>query len=322
VHRNALYLVIAGDEIIVPLFGRGTDSAEQTDVFHQPDQVRADVLFVVDCSGSMSDNQNNLADNFDAFINQAITMDVDFHIGVVATEVEDMPGWTGTPPRQVTPGYLIQAGSSPKIITNATPDLIGAFTDNVRLGDDCSNHEAGLEGAWMALSEPLISDPAVNAGFLREDAKLYIIVLSDEPDQSIGSVDFYVDFFSSIKGYRNTDMMSVSAICIDCSAGRYWDVTQRTGGICESIDTADWAASLANLGIDAFSAIREFPLSRPADSSTISVTVNGTPVPQASSQGGADGWTHYADTNTVFFGDDVVPERGDRIEVSYTAVCF
>jgi hypothetical protein len=322
IHRNALYVVVDGDEVIVPIFGRGTDTAEQTDVFHQADQVKADVLFVIDCSGSMGDNQENLATNFSSFIAQAVGMDVDFHLGVVATEVEDMPGWTGTPPREVKPGHLVQAGSRPKILTNLTPDLEAAFGDNVRLGDNCSNHEAGLEGAWMALSEPLVSDPNANAGFLREDAKLYLIMVSDEPDQSNGSVDFYVDFFMSIKGYRNTEMMSVSAICTSCDSDRYWDVTVRTGGICEPIDTADWAQSLANLGIDAFSAIREFPLSRPADAGSISVTVNGLPVDRASSQGSADGWSHYADSNTVYFGDDVVPDRGDRIEVSYTATCY
>ncbi len=321
-HRNALYIKVDDEELIVPVFGRGTDSSQQTDVFHQLDNVKADVLFVVDCSGSMGDNQQNLAENFSSFINQAVAMDVDFHIGVVSTEVEDQPGWSGTPPREIKPGYLVQAGSRPRILTNSTPDLDNAFTDNVRLGDNCSNHEAGLEGAWMALSQPLVDDPNANAGFLREDAKLYIIAISDEPDQSNGSVDFYVDFFSSLKGYRNTEMMSVSAICTSCDSDRYWDVTVRTGGICETIDTVDWAQSLADMGIDAFSAIREFPLSRPADSSSISVTVDGVAVGQASSQGGADGWSHYTDTNTLFFGDDVVPDRGQRIEVTYTATCY
>ncbi len=321
-HRNALYLKVDDEELTIPVFGRGTDSSAQTDVFHQLDNVKADVLFVVDCSGSMGDNQQNLADNFSSFINQAVTMDVDFHIGVVSTEVEDQPGWTGTPPREVKPGYLVQAGSRPKIITSTTPDLNDAFTDNVRLGDDCSAHEAGLEGAWMALSQPLVDDPNANAGFLREDAKLYIIAVSDEPDQSNGSVDFYVDFFSSLKGYRNTEMMSVSAICTSCDSDRYWDVTVRTGGICEPIDSVDWAQSLANMGIDAFSAIREFPLSRPADPNSIAVSVDGSPVNRASSEGGADGWTHYADTNTLFFGDNVVPDRGQRIEVTYSAMCY
>jgi hypothetical protein len=323
VHRSVLYIELAGDEThTVPLFGRGTDISDQTDVFHQPDKVKSDVLWVVDCSGSMGDNQQNLADNFGAFIAWATTLDVDFHIAVVTTEVEPHPGYTGTPPRVVNPGELIEVTGRPKIITNNTPDLIDAFTDLIMVGDSCSNTEAGLQGAHMALSEPLVSDPAKNLGFLREDAKLYIICVSDEPDQSQGSVDFYVDFFSSIKGYRNTEMMKVSAISSEHPGGRYCEVANRTGGICESIYTNDWNQVLANLGIDAFSAIREFPLSRPADSSTITVTVDGVTVPEASSHEGADGWTYDPTTNTIYFGDDVVPDKGARIEVSYTATCL
>ncbi len=334
VHRNALYIVSDAsneDMLIVPLFGRGTLISDQTDIFHQLDQVRSDVLFVVDNSGSMGWAQNELADNFSHFISWAVSLDVDYHIGVIATEVNDPE--TPADNFDIFPGVLVQASGRPKYITSATPQFEAAFTDNVHVGTCCSDEqEAGLEAAWMALSEPLVSDPNANAGFLREDAKLYIICISDEQDQSRGTPDFYVDFFSSIKGYRNTDMMKVSAIVGDSpngcggetadSGSRYIEVADRTGGIFESICTSNWALALENLGIDAFAAIREFPLSRPADESTISVTVDDSPVGQASCDECADGWTYDPDTNTIYFGDDVVPDRGDVIEVSYTALCL
>jgi hypothetical protein len=277
--------------------------------------------------------QSALADNFSSFISWAITLEVDFHLGVIATEVNDPETDQGDPPRDVFPGILVQAPGRPKIITNATPDIEQAFADNVRVGTCCSDEqEAGLEAAWIALSPPELDDPSMNGGFVREDAKLYIICVSDEQDQSKGNPDFYVDFFSSIKGFRNPELMKVSAIVGDCPGGcggetadcgsRYIEVANRTGGIFESICTSNWSQSLTNLGIDAFAAIREFPLSRPADESTITVTINGVPVDQASSEGGADGWTYYEDTNSIFFGDDVVPDKGDRIEVSYTALCL
>jgi len=321
-HRTLLYIELDGNEThTVPLFGRGTDISDQTDVFHQPDKVKSDVLWVVDCSGSMSDNQQNLADNFDVFINWALTLDVDFHLGVTTCQVDLPPSYSGTPAKSIYPGELVEANGI-KVITSNTPNVVDAFTDLVILGDNCSATEAGLQGAHMALSEPLVTDPSKNGTFMREDAKLYIICVSDEPDQSEGSVDFYVDFFSSIKGYRNTEMMKVSAISSEHPGGRYCDIAGRTGGICESINTADWALVLESLGIDAFSAIREFPLSRPADESTITVTVDGLTVPKAGSDFGADGWTYDPTTNTIYFGDDVVPDKGARIEVSYTATCL
>jgi hypothetical protein len=230
---------------------------------------------------------------------------------------------------------LIQAPNRPKVITNTTPDVEDAFKDNVSIGTCCSDEqEAGLQAAWKALSPPNVEDPAINGNFMREDAKLYIICVSDEQDQSQGDPDFYVDFFSSIKGYHNPDMMTVSAICGDEPQGctgaggsattgsRYIDVANRTGGIFESICTSNWAQALSNLGIDAFAAIREFPLSRPADPSTITVMVNGNTIPQAGCEACADGWTYYPDTNSIYFGDNYVPGQGDRIEVHYTAECL
>jgi hypothetical protein len=322
VHRSLLYIELDGDEThTVPLFGRGTDISDQTDVFHQPDKVRSDVLWVVDCSGSMSDNQQNLADNFDAFITWATTLDVDFHLGVTSCQVDLPPSYSGSPSKEIRPGELVEADGI-KVITSNTPDVIGDFTKLIILGDDCDAKEAGLQGAHMALSEPLVTDPSKNGTFMREDAKLYIICVSDEPDQSEGSLDFYVDFFSSIKGYRNTEMMKVSAVSSEHPGGRYCEVADRTGGICESINTANWAQVLESLGMDAFSAVREFPLSRPADASTITVTVDGDPISKASSAGGAEGWTYYQDSNTIYFGDEVVPDKGSRIEVNYTATCL
>ncbi|MBW2699926.1 MAG: choice-of-anchor D domain-containing protein [Deltaproteobacteria bacterium] len=319
----------------VPLFGSGTTDSSQEDVFHQPDEVMSDVLFVVDNSGSMGEEQAALANNFDTFIQYALSLAVDFHIGVVTTEVNDSETNMGDPGRDIFPGVLVHPSNLPRFITNTTPDISNAFRDIVQVGTCCSDEqEAGLEAAYMALSAPIIDDPTKNGGFLREDAKLYVIIVSDEPDQSNGDTDFYVDFFSSIKGYRNPERMAVSAIVGDTPDGcqgpggnaaagpRYIDVTNRTGGAFESICTNNWAQALSSLGLDAFAAIREFPLSRPADASTLTVTVNGSTVSQASSTGGADGWTYYPDTNTIFFGDNVVPGQGDTIVVSYEAVCY
>jgi hypothetical protein len=287
----------------------------------------------VDNSGSMSEEQKELADNFGAFMNWAITLDVDFQIGVISTEVNDPESDRGDPARDIYPGVLVHPDSRPRIITNTTPDIQNAFRENVMMGTCCSDEqEAGLEAAWMALTEPLVSDPTKNGGFLREDAKLYIICVSDEQDQSQGEPDFYVDFFFSIKGYRNPERMAVSAIVGDAGSGcnngqavsgsRYIEVAEQTGGVFQSICTTDWATALQNLSIDAFAAIREFPLSRPADPNTLTVRVEGAVVPRAGCEGCADGWTYYGDTNSIFFGDSVVPDRGQTIEVDYTAACL
>jgi len=333
-HSSALHIQTDDpivDLLAVPLSGQGNVVSDQTDVFFQYTNVKTDVLFVVDNSGSMGEEQDALAAGFPTFISRAIALNSDFHVGVIATEVNEAELGIGSPARDIFPGVLVQAPGCPKIITGTTPDITGCFADNVKLGTCCSDEqEAGLQAAWMALSQPLVDDPAANAGFLREDAKLYVICVSDEQDQSRGDPGFYENFFESLKGSTNTEWMKLSAICGDApngcataeSGSRYIAVANRTGGIFESICTSNWQQTMENLAVDAFAAPREFPLSRPADPATISVTVDASPVPQASCDGCPNGWTYYSDTNSVYFGDDVVPAPGSRIEIEYTAACL
>ena len=51
-----------------------------------------DLLFVVDNSGSMSEEQENLARSFDTFIHWLTQENVDFHIAITTTDVETNRG--------------------------------------------------------------------------------------------------------------------------------------------------------------------------------------------------------------------------------------
>src|SRR5688500_11794018 len=59
-----------------------------TDTFVQGDLVGgyADILFVIDNSGSMYDDQVRLAQSFDTFINWIVGESVDFHIAITTTD--------------------------------------------------------------------------------------------------------------------------------------------------------------------------------------------------------------------------------------------
>src|SRR4051812_17417149 len=58
-----------------------------------PAAVKTDILFVVDDSGSMDQEQSNLANNLDAFIDALIASPIqdDFRIGVTNTSIEEYP---------------------------------------------------------------------------------------------------------------------------------------------------------------------------------------------------------------------------------------
>jgi hypothetical protein len=308
---------------------------DQTDQFIQQSQAKVDVLFVMDNSGSMMDEQQNLGANFSAFLKHAISTGVDYHIGVTTTGLErSSGGWAVCPggAEGGENGRLFPAdGSAPRIITPATPSPEAVFAHNINVGV-CHWNEQGLEGMFRALSDPLVysvDDPRTplpmdgNAGFLREDAKLAVVVISDEEDFSPQPVSAYETFLLGLKGGDRTQV-SFSAIVgpsdlslcprASSSGNRYIQVAQDTGGVVENICTPDWADSLDRISENAFGANRSFPLEeRPSDSTRIVVRVDGSEV--------TSGWTYDAATNTVLFNPGAAPLPGATVEITYPVSC-
>ncbi|MCC7381626.1 MAG: choice-of-anchor D domain-containing protein [Deltaproteobacteria bacterium] len=298
-------------ESTVPLRGEGTSNSQQTDQFSQLRDNKVDVLWVVDNSGSMDEEQTSLGGNFSSFISYANTLGADYQVGVVTTDVDAAN----------QSGKLV---GNPKIVTQTTPNASGVFQNNTAVGTNGSGSEAGLQAAKLALSPPVRD--AENAGFLRADARLAVIVVSDEEDQSPGSISLYVDFFRNIKGFRNPQLTSVSAIagdvpngCATAEAGqRYYDAVSQLGGQYESICSASWSNMLQNLGLGVFALREAWTLSRPADPNSVSVRVNGMNVPQDAN----NGWTYDAASNSIVFHGSAVPPAGANVDVQYGAVCI
>jgi hypothetical protein len=324
-----------GSEYTAGLVGRGVTKAEQTDRFFQESEAKVDVLFVVDNSGSMMEEQQSLGQNFAAFLSAANQAAVDYRIGVTTTGLDPSPGgWSECPggAQGGENGRLFPVdGSRPRIITPATPGAATVFANNTRVGV-CHWNEQGLDAAYRALSDPLLyqqDDPRTplandgNGGFLREEAKLAIIFLSDEEDFSSQPVSFYETYFLALKGNDKTKLsinaivgpMDLSTCPTSSSSGsRYIQLAQSTGGAVESICTPNWAASLEKLSNSAFGPNRRFTLTeQPADPSRIVVEVDGVQV-------GA-GWQYEADSNSILFDRNAAPAPGAMIEVTYPLGC-
>ncbi len=343
-----------GGRIVVPVRGEGVNFSRTVDSFEQVSGRAVDVLFVVDNSGSMGEEQSNLARNFDAFIRAADTWDSDFQIGVVTTQIEgDVRDPAGGGSRQ--PGELL---GSPRIITPDTPSYASVFSENVRVGTgDAGTAESGLESARIALTDPVITDleaacdedcvepyscvshPTLgsgcggyNRGFLRDDASLEIVFVSDEEDQSRADLTFFIDFFSSIKGTLNDTLFHASAIVGPrggCSSGdgdaaegeRYIDVTDATGGESASICDSEFSVALESIGTRAFGLRRQFFLSRVAEASTIEV-YDLASCGSSSRTLRASGWSYDRDANAIVFAEGAEPAADTCFEVEYEAACF
>src|SRR5687767_15154056 len=59
-----------------------------TDVFVQVTTPKVDVLWVIDNSGSMEDEQADLVANFPAFMDFFLGSGLDYHIGVTSTDLD------------------------------------------------------------------------------------------------------------------------------------------------------------------------------------------------------------------------------------------
>jgi hypothetical protein len=258
---------------------------------------------------------------------------LDFHLGVIATEVNDTETGMGTPPRDIIPGVLVQAPGRPKVVTNGTPQTVTAFTENFDMGACCSEEqEAGLQAAWMALSPSYLSDPTRNAGFLRDEARLVLVVAGDEDDQSVETVAFYADFFKSLKADRGSDWIRFFAItspmpegCGEYAASaRYAEAADALGGgvfsICQAT-SADFEIVMQNIVPYSADPLDTFRLSQEPDPGSLMVTVGGNPVSEASSFRGPDGWTYLVATRELYIGTDETPPRGSEVVISYRGIC-
>lgn len=157
---------------------------------------KMDILFVVDDSGSMADEQAKLAENFQAFadtINDFTTdsgAKLDWRVGITTTGrdvkmiVKPPFGPTITVNEEGDNGELRPTkcgGADRRWIERDDPDAVADFRCRARVGTNGSGTEMPLETARLALTDRMGD---TNAGFLRDDALLAIVILTDEDDHS------------------------------------------------------------------------------------------------------------------------------------------
>lgn len=315
--------------VSVPLHGEGSNSLEQTDTFFQREAESVDVLFVIDNSGSMMDKQQAVAGAFDQFIKYATSQNIDYHIGTTTTGIKGSGGGWSPCPGGVDGGEAGRlfpvTGGRPRYITKDTPNAVDVFKLNVNVGV-CHWWEEGLEASFRALSPPVVNSAKVpntpnandgNLGFYRPDARLSVIFVTDEDDDSPNDPQFYLNFFRNLKGIANTEKVTVHGVlgndCTNAETGkRYMPVIQGTGGKVESVCTSDWGRTVVSLAESTFGFRLRFPLSStPVGAPT--VRVNGRVV--------TTGWTWDPASNSVVFTQSTVPPAGARIDITYTPAC-
>ena len=282
----------------------------ETENFIQGDSL-VDILLVVDDSCSMGDEQAALATNFASFMSSAATSNGNWHIGVTTTDMFSVRG------------VLKRTPTNPATLTPTTPNVATLFAQKILVGTSGSGLEQPFAGMAAALTEPNKSGP--NAGFIRPNAALSVVIVTDALEQSPNSAGSYLTTLRSLKP-GHPELVSVSVVgpfsppgpmCItegSVDDGRFNALITSTGGVRSDICTQNWAMDLQTISRSVFGARRAFQLTStargPAD---ITVSINGSVVP-------ASAWRFDPVTNAVVF--TVAPAPGARIDVSYRTACF
>lgn len=278
--------------------GFGAEDVMFEESFVQETFETVDVLWVVDNSCSMSDDLLTVSQNFESFIQVFIDLELDYQMGIITTDM-DSSEYSG----QLVGPY----------ITPETPDPVATFVEQIDLGSAGSASEVGFEAIQAALTNPLLT--TTNAGFLREDAALAAIVVSDEDNSSFQSARDFVNWYEGLKS--DPGLTTFSAICEDLfiSCTKYASAADSTGGITGDIaDPADYPAVLERISLTSAGLTVSFDLANePSDLGRMLVEVEGTSVPNSFQ----DGWTYDTADMAVVFHGDAVPEPGEAGVISY-----
>lgn len=263
-----------------------------------------DVLFVVDSTGSMAEEQQGFADAADRFVAALEGQGVAWQVGVTTTDPADAGALQGRP-------WIITAGAD-----DAAESLAAAL----QVGTASAPPAAGLDSATQALTDL----EGLNHGFRREDAALHVVFVSDGDDESgavlgedpVGGFEAVLD----AEAGRTGRVARASAVVGDVPTGcegangtalpgtRYAAVAEATGGMVASICDGDFGDVADAIGELAVEWQRVFPLQAVPEPEGAEVEVNGVRV--------NEGWVFDLAAPALVFA--APPPADARIVVRYT----
>lgn len=332
---------------------------------------KIDILWVVDNSGSMNGAQQDLKANFDSFIQDFVTKGYDYKIAVTTTDawksnVSGIVNGSGSnyysndnraafkdygyiyeDPSDPSCSEEIQVVTNEPVITPITSNIVDTFKTNAIQGV-CGN---GDERAFQSFKAALNTD--LNAGFLRDDSFLSIIIISDEDDfshddngfggyhsypglHSVESYNSYLESLTNSSGASKRFSVSAMAIwdqeCVDAQkevynstqliAERYGELVDLTEGVKGSL-CGNFSEALLEISNNIIQLSTQFFLDRLPDVDTIDISINGIKVPEISSNtNGTGGYEYIEESNSIKFHGDYIPEQGATIVVDYDPVSF
>ena len=293
VHAQDIYVYIEGDTIEDTAF----DGAPiWVDSFTQPSSVNGvDILWVIDPSGSMNSHQGRLLTGIDTMM-QALPPN-GWRLAIIPADYRFSEQEQQFP---LVPGDTYQ------------------MAENMYLQSKSGAFEAGFDAVYG-----YIMHNSYSSTWMRNDAALLIVFVSDEPEQSNVYLPSTTDFIMWATAYRE-NVFVASIVNIDppetlCNHSgintgqKYIDAANHFSGQIVDICSEDWTSGV-NDASNQVEPYEEWSLTyEPADTSHIYVFHDGVPVPATD---GVDIFWHYDQlSNSVIF--DKIPSAQVLVEIAY-----
>lgn len=276
---------------------------------------KVDIIFMIDNSSSMDANQRALASAMPGLVEGLTSLDMDMHIAVVTSSM------SGTNPNG---GRFM---GTPRYLTSKTPDLKNVLADRLRVGEDGSSIERGVD-SLVAATDPGGYLNGAGKGFWREDALLVFIALTNEDDKSVVQPAQFVEIMNQRKprfedGSQSwfLNVLGIVELGGGCPTHAeyeepsidWMEIARLSGGRQASICSSDFSPAIVDIRQRIVQILTDFELKKKPNIDTIVVTVDGQLVPRSN----VNGWDYVPEGNLIRFYGSAVPGANAKIVVDF-----
>jgi hypothetical protein len=257
------------------------------DHFFQPTSANGvDILWVIDMSGSMQDNEEKLLAGIEAMMKSL-----------------PVGGWRLNMISN-SPNAVIQDQQFPLVPGDTFQDAKDMY-DNVVQGH--------LEMGFDSLEEYMFNNPYAPT-WMRYDAALLVVFVSDEEDQSNMTVTEFVTWYANARqNVYLASIVNIEPADSLCPQGNSvfvgynsMEATRYFNGVIVDICSDDWSPGVTDASVQV-EPYESYELSHiPSDRNSIRVFIDGVP---------NNDWHFVKTENVVYF--DVIPEPGTLVEMVY-----
>lgn len=269
-----------------------------------------DVIWVIDNSGSMYDDQQIIIANTALFMDEFTKKNnIDWKMGLLSTDTDNVP-YVGFDPLEP--------------LNTHTANPVPVFQDAVsRLGTGGDIYEKFYDPIEKAITD--------YPKFLRPHAALALIHVSDAPEQSMQSTQQFLDFLAkqknTLKRVLGYGVLWPQEWCTDSSGddsfylagSRYEEFFGAVKGKTYALCRKDFGKDLADLGksIVNLTMSPRIPLTKRPRPKSIRVVHKGVDLPGGLKEEGGF-WLYDFDLNAILFHDlDFAPGDQEEVQVIY-----